>query len=121
MNIKIKKEKGKYVASFGSETKGFEFIYLNSKNRNERILLFENRMAKRGFWMNDKQVSDLIKLCFNGLHWEDNLTPFIQVGDRIEVESIKNRGEAPGKLYQYQKDGTLKYSWDCFRDLEVIE
>lgn len=108
---------GKYTVAYNHKVFGFEFIYLVKAN-GEKIMLFENRLAIIGFWMNDFQIASMVSMMHFPL--KKGGTSLIEVGDVIEVESYKDRGSAPGKPYYYEADGSLRWSPDCVRGMRIV-
>ncbi|SFU77239.1 hypothetical protein SAMN05216480_12332 [Pustulibacterium marinum] len=115
IKVEFIQEEGKYVAAYPFNYQGFEFIYV--KNKNHKTLLFENRLAIEGVWLNDKQIAEMVQPIIDAqYYWKiSSETQFITEGDEILIESYKHRG-----IGVYDKNGFLsKQTPDCIRSLKV--
>ena len=98
---------------------GFEFVYIKADKNNRKVLLFENKMAKHGIWLNDKQIAGIAEEYFMGLRLANGLgdaKDLINVNDVLIIESYKNRAN-----YKYNESGTLDYTPDFYRELKIID
>lgn len=115
MKVQFEEEESKYDAAYGYNYQGFEFVYV--KNKKGKTLLFENRLAIHGIWLNDKQISEIVQPIIDGQYkWNDEKDSLISVGDEIWIDSYKHRG-----IGVYGEDGFLsKQTPDYTRSLKVI-
>ena len=116
MKVQFEKEEGKYVAAYPYSYQGFEFVYV--KNQKGKTLLFENRLAIHGIWLNDKQISEMVQPIMDGQYkWNDEKDALISVGDEILIDSYKHRG-----IGVYGEDGFLsRQTPDFDRSLKVVD
>tara|TARA_B100000929_G_C15480765_1_gene411126 strand:- start:364 stop:711 length:348 start_codon:yes stop_codon:yes gene_type:complete len=114
MKVACIKDQGK-SAAYPTHYIGFEFIYLKSKK--EKILLFENRLAIRGIWLNDKQIADMVQTLIDAnIKYTASREVLFHVGDQIIIESYKHRG-----LGTYDIDGGLMQTPDFDRSLKIVK
>lgn len=124
MKVKHESEDGNFTAAYSSKSQGFEFIYV--KNKIGKTLLFENRLAILGVWLNDFQIARMVQPIIEGQYnWRDDSeiivneatsNHLISIGDEILIESYKHRG-----IGIYDENGFLsKQTPDFVRSLPVV-
>lgn len=118
MKLKITQEDGQYDAAYGPHYFGYEIIYLENLNLKKRQMLFENKMALHGFWINDLQVSNFIENCFKTAYFLNNdfVKEYIYSLDNIIIiESYKARS-----FEGYDTTGKIIGIPDVVRSLNFI-
>ena len=114
MKTDIRQIEDLYVCAYSNKYHGFEFIYIKAIN-GKKILLFENRLAIEGIWLNDLQVIKMVEQ-FKDVFFKENEEKIITIGSEIIIESYKHRG-----IGIYGKDGMLsKQTPDFDRSIKVV-
>ena len=113
MKTNIRKTKNLYECAYPNSYQGFEFIYIKTLSQ-KKILIFENRLAIAGIWLNDFQVVKIVEQ-FKEIYFKDNGEKIISIGSEILIESYKHRG-----LGIYDENGILKQTPDYGRSILII-
>ena len=111
--MKLKTE-GINSHAYGNDYTGFEFVLIEKKDEKKQVLLFENRLAIQGLWLSTQNVEKMIEI-YEGIVFRENKKPLIEVGDRIIINSYKERSNV------YDKIGNLSGTPDVNSSYEVIE
>jgi hypothetical protein len=112
MKTNIRQTEDLYECAYSNKYQGFEFIYI--KTNDKKILLFENRLAIEGIWLNDFQVVKMVEQ-FQEVFFNDTKDKIITVGSEIIIESYKHRG-----LGIYNENGMLKQTPDLDRSITIV-
>ncbi|MFV5702208.1 hypothetical protein ACM55F_10080 [Flavobacterium sp. XS2P12] len=112
MKTDIRQTENLYECAYSNEYQGFEFIYI--KTNDKKILLFENRLAIEGIWLNDLQVVKMVEQ-FQEVFFKETEDKIICVGSEIIIESYKHRG-----LGIYDETGMLKKTPDFDRSIRIF-
>lgn len=113
MRYKVKYDEKNPSSAYGSHYYGYEMVFLVKKNERLRYFLFENKMALLGFWLDDNKVAKMVGIMLNDLLSE--LTPSINTGDEIHIESFKHRNST------FNERGHLLATADVVRVLNVVD
>lgn len=113
MKTNIRQTEDLYECAYSNKYQGFEFIYIKAIN-GKKILLFENRLAIEGIWLNDLQVVKIVEQ-FKDVFFKENEEKIITIGSEIIIESYKHRG-----MGIYDENGMLKQTPDFDRSIKVV-
>lgn len=103
-----------YECAYPDNYQGFEFIYLKFKD-GKKLLIFENRLAIKGIWLNNFQVVRIVKSLEKITFKETGKDIFSECVE-IVIESYKHRG-----IGIYDKNGMLIQTPDYSRAIQIID